>query len=110
MMRCANSAFAPSLTTSLPQLRDAALSMLHIKRHYFGSHPSLNALGIIPAGPRVKAPTSAAPPRTTGCCLLKHALALSQFVFARSVVVPLSAKEHGQLPVTPLTSSPGPHN
>ncbi len=33
------------------QLRDAALSMLHIKRHYFGSHPSLNALGIIPAGP-----------------------------------------------------------
>jgi glutathionyl-hydroquinone reductase len=32
-------------------VRDAALSMLHIKRHYFGSHPSLNALGIIPAGP-----------------------------------------------------------
>jgi hypothetical protein len=32
------------------QVRDAALSMLHIKRHYFGSHPSLNALGIIPAG------------------------------------------------------------
>ena len=51
IMRCANSAFAPSLTTSLLQLRDAALSMLHIKRHYFGSHPSLNALGIIPAGP-----------------------------------------------------------
>ena len=29
----------------------AALNMLHIKRHYYGSHPSLNALGIIPAGP-----------------------------------------------------------
>jgi glutathionyl-hydroquinone reductase len=32
------------------QLRDAALNMLHIKRHYYGSHPSLNSLGIIPAG------------------------------------------------------------
>ena len=28
-------------------MRDAALNMLHIKRHYFGSHPSLNALGIV---------------------------------------------------------------
>jgi hypothetical protein len=34
----------------LQQVRDAALNMLHIKRHYFGSHPSLNALGIIPVG------------------------------------------------------------
>jgi glutathionyl-hydroquinone reductase len=50
-MHSTNCAFAPSLTTCLLQVRDAALSMLHIKRHYFGSHPSLNALGIIPAGP-----------------------------------------------------------
>jgi glutathionyl-hydroquinone reductase len=37
--------------TGLKQVHDAALNMLHIKRHYFGSHPSLNALGIIAAGP-----------------------------------------------------------
>jgi glutathionyl-hydroquinone reductase len=33
-----------------PQIRDAAFNLLHIKRHYYCSHPSLNALGIIPSG------------------------------------------------------------
>ena len=32
------------------RVADAALNMLHIKRHYYGSHPSLNPLAIIPAG------------------------------------------------------------
>jgi putative glutathione S-transferase len=26
---------------------------VHIKEHYFGSHPRINPLGIVPAGPEV---------------------------------------------------------
>jgi putative glutathione S-transferase len=36
----------------LPEVRDT-VSFDHIKRHYYGSHPRLNPLGIVPKGPQL---------------------------------------------------------
>lgn len=34
----------------MPLIRET-VSFEHIKKHYFGSHPSINPHGIVPAGP-----------------------------------------------------------
>jgi glutathionyl-hydroquinone reductase len=62
MMPHRSIAASASLTLSAQQLYDAALNMLHIKRHYYGSHPSLNSLGIIPAGPPGESSHFSGPP------------------------------------------------
>ena len=40
------------LMMSFPEIQ-SAISMAHIKNHYYTSHPSLNPYGVVPIGPGV---------------------------------------------------------
>uniref|UniRef100_A0A9I9CHY1 Uncharacterized protein n=1 Tax=Cucumis melo TaxID=3656 RepID=A0A9I9CHY1_CUCME len=32
---------------------DSSVNMEHIKKHYYGSHPTINPFGMIPLGPNI---------------------------------------------------------